>query len=106
MKRNIQAFWLEFDRTGFIRAVILRDRRNWEEVPVYAYVPTPSSLKRINRAAKSVSRSAFSPYDCEPIDDSKVTFGWVLNRRDKAVYPPPMGTKNAGQKRSFVPSEA
>lgn len=114
MKRNIRAFWLEATPQGQIRAVILRDRRNSEKIPVYVYLPTPSSLKRINRTARNVVKGAFSTYECEPIDDNKVIFGWMLNRKMETVYPPPkrnglswpVGTQNAGQKTPLVPNKA
>lgn len=89
MKRNIQAFWLEATPQGQVRAVILRDRQNRKEIPLYVYLPTPSSLKRINEVARGVVREMFSTYECSPIDDNEVTLGWVLNRKMDTVYPPP-----------------
>lgn len=118
MKRNIRAFWLEITHQRQVRAVILRDRRNLKKIPIYVYLPTPSSLKRINRVARGVVIGAFSSYECEPIDDNKVAFGWVLNRKMDTVYPPPdnhvvwykkppcLGTQNAGQRPHLVPNEA
>jgi hypothetical protein len=105
MKRNIQAFWLEATLNGWVKVTILRDRRTREHLPS-CYLPTASSLARINKVAKYHSKTPLSTYHCEPVDDKNVVLGWVLFRRVEPVYPPPMGTRNAGQKRQAVPSEA
>jgi hypothetical protein len=95
MKRNINAFWFEVDEQLRPRAVVLRDRRGDEPNLVTSYCPTPSSRLRINRVAKELSQSAFSPYFCEP-ESFAVLVGWVMHRKpsyrpqdSQAVYPPP-----------------
>ena len=103
MKRNIRAFWLEVDLSGLVVATVMRDRIG-AKPNVYSYQPTKSSLTRINNTAKILAQDSFSPYESNPVNNANVLVGWVLWRLPSAVYPPPMGTRTAGQKASFVPT--